>query len=804
MNSKVQSILEFNIIRDKLIDYAVSSMGKQMVRELQPTSRLNEVLDRLSETADAETCIIKRGNPNLGGIHDISAAIKRMEIGSVLNTNDLLKIAGVLGCARRLKKYFTLGKEDVDKNSYVGNIISLLETNRAIEDAINMAIIGEDEISDNASSELKSIRRRILDTQNSIKEKLNSFIHSTKYQKALQDAIVTVRQDRYVIPVKAEHRSTVPGLVHDSSASGQTLFVEPLPVVEANNKIKELRIKEKVEIERILAELTGLCSEFSKQLSLNVIYLGQLDFAFAKAKLSVEYNCIVPQVNVDGIIDIKKGRHPLIDKNKIVPIDFYMKDGIKTVIVTGPNTGGKTVTLKTVGLMTLMTQCGLNIPCAVGTKIAIFDEIYADIGDEQSIEQSLSTFSSHMVNLVDILKNVDNSSLVLLDELGAGTDPTEGAALAMAILETMFISGATTLATTHYSELKQYALTTKGVENASCEFDVNTLRPTYRLLIGVPGKSNAFEISRRLGLDDRIIERSKEFLTAEDVKFEDIMIKLEQNKRQAEEERELAIKQRQEIEKMSNELLNKKSNVQKERERLLREARLEAQQILEKAKTNANEIIAQLQDIKENATRYVDIKQVEESRLTLKRNLDEVESGLSYNLKGNAEKSDINPSLLKVGDAVELITINQKGTIYSLPKDNGDLVVLIGSAKVNCNVANIKLIKENKSRKKSSSNLKPRTNIAGSAKLRMEKNLNQSREIDIRGMAVDEAELVLDKFLDDCSLGHVEMATIIHGKGTGVLRKGVHAFLKRNGHVRAYRIGTYGEGEAGVTIVQLK
>jgi len=537
MNEKTLKILEFNKIIDKLVSLATSSLGKELAEKLVPDTDLNRVERAQKETSDAVAFIARRGTPPMGGIHDIRDSLKRVEIGAILNPGELLKTADVLRAVRNLKSYASNDRIKTDEDNIVSELIGCLESNKRIEDRIYMSILSEDEIADNASPTLANIRRQIRNAQESIKDKLNDIIRSSRYQKYIQEPIVTLRGDRYVIPVKQEYRTEIPGLIHDSSASGATIFIEPMAVVEANNHIRELKIKEQAEIEKILGELTGEIRGIVDSLKSNVSILGRLDFIFAKARLSLDYNCVCPVLNDEHKILIKKGRHPLLDKKTVVPIDFWIGEDFNTLVVTGPNTGGKTVTLKTVGLFTLMTQAGLHIPANEGTKMSIFKKVYADIGDEQSIEQSLSTFSSHMKNIVGILKDVDEDSLVLFDELGAGTDPTEGAALAMSILEYLRNKGSTTVATTHYSQLKAYAVTTKFVENACCEFNVETLRPTYRLLIGVPGKSNAFAISKRLGLFDDIIEKAKEFLTQDDIKFEDMLMSIEKNLNQSENEK---------------------------------------------------------------------------------------------------------------------------------------------------------------------------------------------------------------------------------------------------------------------------
>lgn len=808
MEERTRRVLEFEKIREKLVGHTMFSLGREYAEKLMPSNHYDEVKQMLYETDCAEGCLLKRGNPPLGGSNDIIASIKRMDVGGMLNPVELMRVRGVLTASRQMKKYFQEGKrEDTDtsgeadnheEQDVIGGLISGLTANRKLEDSIDMAILGEEEISDSASPALRAIRKKIRDTQESIKTKISDFIRSPKYSKFIQDDIVTVRGDRYVIPVKQEYKSEIKGLVHDSSASGQTLFIEPMVVVEANNRIKELKVKEQIEIERILAELTAMCCEFSTELFQNVKMLARLDFAFAKGKLSLEYKCVTPKLNDKGIIKIIKGRHPLLDAKEVVPIDFWVGGDIHSVIVTGPNTGGKTVTLKTIGLFTLMAQSGLNVPAAFGTELSVFRQIFADIGDEQSIEQSLSTFSSHMKNIVGILDHTDDSSLVLFDELGAGTDPTEGAALAMSILECVYQKGAITLATTHYSELKAYALTTDGVENASCEFDVETLKPTYKLLIGVPGKSNAFAISQRLGLDINVIERAKAFLTAEDVKFEDMMINLEKNKAKAEQERLEAETIKRDLEIMKKELEDKRFAIKEHREKLLREANEKAYEVLENAKKESSEILARLKEMETVSALEANKKEAEALRLRLKKKTDDVAGDLAYKVSVKGEGKDSGTESIAVGDMVEIITLHQKGTVVTLPKSNGDLIVQVGNVKVNSHVSNLKRITK--------TGKEPEKGRRGYASggLSAQKRQTASLEIDIRGQAIDEAELIIDKFLDDSAMANVEEVRIIHGKGTGALRSGVQSFLRRNKHVRAFRLGTFGEGESGVTVVQLK
>ncbi|HOL92572.1 MAG TPA: endonuclease MutS2, partial [Clostridiales bacterium] len=695
---------------------------------------------------------------------------------------------------RNLKNYASEADPRADESgNHVRDLIASVTPNKRIEDSINAAIISDEEISDNASSTLASIRKRIREEQESLKDKLNSMIHSSKYQKFMQESIVTIREDRYVIPVKAEYRNEIPGLVHDSSASGATVYIEPMAMVEANNNIKQLRIKEQLEIERILQELTGEVAGIIEPLKANMTLFAQLDFVFAKAKLSLDLKCVCPKLNREKRINIKKGRHPLLDSKTVVPIDLWIGERFTTLVITGPNTGGKTVTLKTVGLFTLMVQSGLHVPAAEGTEMSVFDNVFADIGDEQSIEQSLSTFSSHMRNIVEILSRADDMSLVLFDELGAGTDPTEGAALAMSILENLHGRGAITIATTHYSELKVYALTTDGVENACCEFDVETLRPTYRLLIGVPGKSNAFAISKRLGLSDDILDRAREFLSGEEIQFEDVLMTIERNRRESEQERLQAESLRLEIEKLKKELEEQKYKLSSQREKLLREAREEARRILLDARKDAGDILeemkqaAKLQDEKERR------RAAEEAKAKLRGSIGKIEESLAEGLfrrKGFVKP----PENLKPGDSVLILDLNQKGTVITPPDKDGEALVQAGIMKINVHVTNLKLIDEQSYE----------IQRTGSSSIGVSKAMNISPRTDIRGMNVEEAIIILGKYLDDAALAGLSEVTIVHGKGTGALRSGVHQYLKTNHHVKSFRLGQYGEGEAGVTIVTLK
>lgn len=792
MQEKTLRVLEFDKIVRMLVSLTASELGREIAEEVAPEADFGKIQRILKETSDGVSFVARKGSPPLGGIHDIRGSLKRVEIGGVLNPGELIKVADTLRACRNLKKY---ASDDVsmDADNIVNELIGLLTANKRLEDKISLCIVSEEEIADGASAALGNIRRQIRNLQGSIKDKLNDIVRSSKLQKYMQESIVTMRGDRYVIPVKQEYRTEIQGLVHDSSASGATIFIEPMAVVEANNEIKQLKIKELLEIERILSELSADVGEIIEELKANVSLLARLDFIFSKAKLSLDFNCVCPKLNSEGHIVIKKGRHPLLDQKMVVPIDFWIGDEFKTLVITGPNTGGKTVTLKTVGLFTLMTQAGLHVPANEGTQISVFDKVFADIGDEQSIEQSLSTFSSHMKNIVRILDDADDRSLVLFDELGAGTDPTEGAALAMSILERLHQAGARTVATTHYSELKVYAISTKGVENACCEFDVDTLRPTYKLLIGVPGKSNAFAISKRLGLTDDVLDRAKEFLSQEDIRFEDILMSIEQNRNVAEQERIKAEKYRLEIEGLKDELIDQKRRLDAQKDKMLREAREEARRLLLNARAEADEILTDMRKLEKEQEMAERNRAAEELRIKLKNRLNTVEESLVESVlpKQGYVKP---PKNLKPGDSVLIVNLNQKGTVIDPPGKDGEAIIQAGIMKINVHVSNLRLVNEQKAE----------IQRTGAGRIGVSKTSSISTEIDLRGLNLDEAIDSVDKYLDDASIAGLHEVMIIHGKGTGILRNGIHQFLKSNPHVKSFRLGKYGEGESGVTVAELR
>ncbi|AOT68804.1 endonuclease MutS2 [Geosporobacter ferrireducens] len=792
MNTKTLRVLEYEKIKNMLLQKVESSLGRSVAEQLTPSVNLQEVIQWQKETSEASGLLIQKGQVSMGGVHDLSYHIKRAEIGSFLYPGQLLEVADTLRAARRLKSMVKDTKEEERRYPIIEEYINTLYSFKTIEDRITECIISEEEISDNASPALKNIRRQIEAKNAGIRSRLNSIISSAQTQKYLQEAIITIRQDRYVVPVKQEHRANFQGLIHDQSSSGATLFIEPMAIVEMNNELKELKLKEKAEIERILAELTAMIGEKTEEIKGNQKILAHLDFLFAKGKLSVQMRGVEPELNEAGKIRIKNGRHPFLDAKAVVPTNIWIGEDFQTLVITGPNTGGKTVTLKTVGLLTLMAQSGFHVPADFGTKLSVFQQVFADIGDEQSIEQSLSTFSSHMTNIVEILNRVENKALILLDELGAGTDPTEGAALAIAILNHLYVLGARTIATTHYTELKQYALTTKGVKNASVEFDVETLSPTYRLLIGVPGKSNAFEISKRLGLDQYIVDRAKEYISKDEIEFEDLLTTIEKNKQTAEREKDEAIRLKLMIQEHKEEYERKLEKLAQQREKLLKEAKEEARKILKEAKEEAEQVIKDLRELSIEQEEKEKNRKIEEARKKLRDQLDHMGSGWMTNPDNVINTKP--PKQLKLGDTVVILTLNQKGNVVTLPDENGDLTVQVGIMKVNVNINHLRLDKEEKEK----------ASKVGTGKIMKAKSQSIQSSLDLRGQMLEEALLNTDKYLDDAYIAGLREITIIHGKGTGVLRDGIKQLLKGHRHVKSYRDGAYGEGGTGVTIAELK
>ena len=791
--NKTFKVVEFDKIIDRLLTHTSSEPVIQRIKNIKMLP-LEEAKEAQRETTEAVFAMLRQGNPPVNlSVPDVRGAIKRTQIGAILNPAELMGISRTMYCARRMKSYLNDAGEDL---SVLGGFAKSLTAVKQLEDRINSVIISETEIADDASPELLSLRKKQRSLNAKIKETLNSMIHSEHYKKFLQDPIVTMRSDRYVIPVKSEYKSEVNGIVHDTSSSGSTLFIEPMSVVSANNEIRALINREEQEIQKILAELTVDAGEHSQEISENYNIICELDFIFCKGKLSLDYDGREPVLNGDGIIEFKKARHPLIDKSKVVANDIYLGDNFDTLVITGPNTGGKTVTLKTVGLFSVMAACGLHLPAGDNSKAAVFSHIFADIGDEQSIEQSLSTFSSHMVNIVDIVKRVDDNSLALFDELGAGTDPTEGAALAIAVLEHLKLFNAKTVATTHYSELKLYALSTDRVENASCEFNVETLNPTYRLMIGVPGKSNAFAISRRLGLDESIIGRANELLSDENVKFEDVIGELEESRAKARSEMEYAQRLKREIKDLRKELDSERKKLKDNKSRILNEAHHEAKIIVMEAREEANAVIRDLEKLREKGAAEA-AEKIAKSREKLKKKEDSIDEAMSRSQKPRTIYRKP-PKDLRVGDTVKIVTMSdQEASVSKLPDKNGMVIVQAGILKMEVHISNLVKIEDKTSKQLADKYVKTSNTFAS-------KSMEATTTVDVRGQNLEEATMNVEKFLDDCYLASVSPVTIIHGKGTGILKKGIHQMLKKHKYVKSYRLGTFGEGEDGVTIVELK
>ena len=791
MNQKTLNKLEYNKIIAILEEQASSMRGRQLCRKLKPMTDLERINTCQEQTSAAFTRIIKKGRLSLSDAFPVGESLKRLEIGGTLGSGELLRICKLLKTAARAKSYGRHDTQD-DLADCLDVYFEQLEPLTPLTTEIERCIQGEDEISDDASSTLKSIRRSIGSLNDKVHSTLTNLVNGS-LRTYLQDPIITMRGDRYCVPVKAEYRNQVNGMIHDQSSTGSTLFIEPMAVVRLNNDLKELYAKEQEEIQVILARLSEDTALYIEEIRNNYKLLTDLDFIFAKGALALSMNASRPVLNQEGRIRIREGRHPLLDPRKVVPISVTLGEDFTLLIITGPNTGGKTVSLKTVGLFTLMGQAGLHIPAGDRSELAIFRQVYADIGDEQSIEQSLSTFSSHMTNIVSFLQEVDEHSLVLFDELGAGTDPTEGAALAIAILSHLHKRNIRTMATTHYSELKVYALSTPGVENACCEFDVESLKPTYRLLIGIPGKSNAFAISGKLGLPDYIIEDAKQHLTEQDASFEDLLTDLESSKRTIEKEREAIETYKREVEALKNQAKQKQAKIEEQRERILKEANEKAGTILREAKELADETIRNFQKFGKEG---ISAAEMEKERARLRQKLKETSSSGTMTVK--KPKKAYKPSDFKLGESVKVLSMNLTGTVSSLPDSRGNLTVQMGILRSQVNISDLEIIEEPasysvKSMKRTSK-----------GKLKMSKSLSVSPEINLLGKTVDEAVSELDKYLDDAILSHLSTVRVVHGKGTGALRKGIHEFLRRQKHVKSYRLGEFGEGDAGVTIVELK
>lgn len=806
MNSKVLKTLEYNKIIDKLKEYATTPLGNEFCENLTPMTDPSEIKKALTQTSDALTRLWRNGSISFSGTRDIRATIKRMEVGSSLSIKELLDLSSVLTVALRAKSY---SRNDNIKATTVANhteneeasaydisdslseMFDGLEPLSTLNNEIKRCILSEEEIADDASPGLASVRRSMKRINEKIHNQLNSMVNSQTIRANLQDFVITMRNGRYCLPVKADCKSNMPGMIHDQSSSGSTIFVEPMAVVQLNNELRELELKEKAEIEKILADLSASCSEYSEAFLYNFNTLSDLDFIFAKAALSKELKGSEPVMGTDGIINIKNARHPLLNPKSVVPINIHLGDTFDLLIITGPNTGGKTVSLKTVGLFTLMGQSGLHIPADEGSKLSIFTEVYADIGDEQSIEQSLSTFSSHMKNIVNILEKADDKSLVLFDEICAGTDPIEGAALAISILTFLHNMKVRTMTTTHYSELKLFALSTEGVENACCEFSVETLSPTYRLLIGIPGKSNAFAIAGKLGLPEYIIEDAKTRIDSDNEAFEDIISDLEESKLEIEREQEEIKRYKAEVASLKEELQKKSENLDDRRERILREANEEAHAILQDAKSFADQSIREINRLGSSGSS----REMEKHRTRLREKLDDTGSKIA--LQNKKQSRNYTPKDFHLGDSVKVLSLGVTGHVVGLPNSKGDMYVQMGILRSQVKITDVEKIDE-------PTVSAPTLNKSNKGKIKMSKSISVSPEINLIGMTTDEAVAVLDKYLDDAYLAHLPTVRVVHGRGTGALRTAVHKHLKRQKYVKDFRLGVYGEGDTGVTIVEFK
>ena len=794
MNEKVLHTLEYNKILDQLTEYAFSADAKSRCQKLRPITDRAQIEQLQQQTSDALSRLFKYGSLSFSGVTDIRDSLKRLEIGGALSAIELLRVCSLLESAKRAKAFARSQDDNDQPDDSLTSLFAGIEPLTPLCDEIRRCILSEDEIADDASSTLHSIRRSMRGMNDKIRAQMNSMINNTTTRSYLQDTVITMRDGRYCLPVKAEAKSLVPGMIHDQSSTGSTLFIEPMAVVNLNNEYKELQLREQEEIEVILAGLSNLTASYATQLLADYELLTELDFIFARAAFAQTYNGVAPLFNDDGRIHIRKGRHPLLDPKKVVPIDVRLGEDFRLLIVTGPNTGGKTVSLKTVGLLTLMGQSGLHIPASERSELGIFDEVFADIGDEQSIEQSLSTFSSHMVNIIRILEQVNDRSLVLFDELCAGTDPTEGAALAISILSKLHLYGARIMATTHYSELKVYALSTPGVENACCEFDVATLSPTYRLLIGIPGKSNAFAISEKLGLPSDLITDAKGRISKSEGDFEDLIADLEKSRSTIERE-QLEINQyKAEIESVTEKLEQKQERLDSSRNKILREANEQAYNILKEAKDVADETIR-------NFNKYgkagAPVSEMEKERTKLRGKMDKAAQKMSEQKKASVPNHNV-PKKLRIGDSVKVISMNLKGTVHSLPNARGDLYVQMGILRSLVNINDLILLEEDAA----PGTKKFQKTSAG--KIKMSKSASVSTEINLIGKTTDEAVPLLDKYLDDAYLAHLPSVRIVHGKGTSALRNAVQAHLKRLKYVKSFHLGEFGEGDAGVTIAEFK
>ncbi|MCI9625120.1 MAG: endonuclease MutS2 [Lachnospiraceae bacterium] len=792
MNEKVLKTLEYDKIIEQLALLAGSEGGRRRCLSLTPGHRLDEILQAQEETDDALKRLYRKGSVSFSGAKDVGASFKRLEIGGSLNAAELLQVCSLLEAAGRAKRYARSAETEEETQDSLDPLFSALEPCTPLSTEIRRCILSEEEISDDASPGLRQVRKGIQTANGRIHSTLAGLINGSS-RSYLQDAVITQRNGRYCVPVRAEYRSQVPGMIHDQSSTGSTLFVEPMAVVKLNNDLRELYLKEQEEIEHVLERLSEETAVFTEAILQDYELLTELDFIFAKASLAKSMKASRPLFNTKGQIHIKDGRHPLLDPKKVVPVTIRLGADFDLLIVTGPNTGGKTVSLKTVGLLTLMGQAGLQIPAAPHSELALFEDVYADIGDEQSIEQSLSTFSSHMTNIIRILNEASLNSLVLFDELCAGTDPTEGAALAISILSHLHKMGIRTMATTHYSELKVYALSTPRVENASCEFNVETLSPTYRLLIGIPGKSNAFAISSKLGLPSFLIEEAKTHLSEQSESFEDLLADLEASRRTSIQEQEEIRLHKEEIARLRAALEKKQEKLEDQRERILREANEQARKVLKEAKDYADQT---MKDFHKFGKSNISVSEMEAERARLRERIQKTEEKLSLK-KEQAPKKQLKPSELHLGDSVRVLSLNLEGSVSSLPDAKGNLFVQMGILRSQVKLSDLELIDEPVITGKNFSK-------SGAGKIKMSKSASVSTEINLIGMTVDEALAHLDKYLDDASLAHLPSVRIVHGKGTGALRKAVHTHLKRCKYVKSFRLGEFGEGDAGVTIAEFK
>ena len=795
MNEKAFKTLEYNKIIDLLTEQAASPKAKELCRSLKPMTDKAKIEAAQTQTADALTRLFQKGSVSFSGIHDMEASLKRLEIGGTMGIDEFLALSSLLEAAKRVKA-FSRGKSEDGARDSLDDLFDGIEPLTPLLDEIRRCIISEDEIADDASPALKNIRRSIRSMNDRVHSQMTAMLNNTNIRNSLQDGVITMRNGRYCLPVKAEYKNQVPGMVHDQSSTGSTLFIEPMAVVNLNNELKELYLKEQEEISVILANLSNLTSEYIPYIREDYRILTELDFIFAKASLAKIYNGTAPIFNENGYIHIRKGRHPLLNKHKVVPIDVTLGDAFDLLIITGPNTGGKTVSLKTVGLFTLMGQAGLHIPANDRSELCVFHEVFADIGDEQSIEQSLSTFSSHMTNIISILDHVDEHSLVLFDELCAGTDPTEGAALAISILSKLHARGIRTMATTHYSEIKVFALETPGVENACCEFSVETLSPTYRLLIGIPGKSNAFAISGKLGLSADIIEDAKTRITTSEQNFEDLIADLESSRVTIEKERLEINQYKAEVASLKKKLEAKQERLDESRDKILREANEQAYAILKEAKDVAD---TSIRNFNKYGTTHAPVSEMEKQRSKIRDKMSAAEKDMAGTKKKQAPAGNA-PKNLRIGDRVKVLSMNLTGTVHTLPNARGDLYVQMGILRSLVNVRDLVLLPDDTV----PAAAKKTNGKSGSGKIRMSKSASVSTEINLIGMTTDEAIAVLDKYLDDAYIAHLPSVRIVHGKGTGALRAAVHKHLKRLKYVKSFHLGEFGEGDAGVTIAEFE